>query len=1041
MAANKFATMLHNKTNKPTVILVYAILEWVLIILLLLNSFFWYLITVFAEYFGLKPPCIWCSRVDHILDPKKSKNSNVCEKHSTEISKLAYCSSHGKLAESNELCEDCSSSKHVGGKVVTISLVEEISNDSERNWRICSCCKLSFSREVYSPYVLIKPSWGILDYTQKENLIEEAPDESGFTKRIREEKGVSDSDSEEEHEMFSDGEDCLRSCKEIEMDGDHVVESIGDDSKMVVEGRDDVFIRSSDASLELISSESFSDRYDHRIFPIELIDDTTLMTQSFSGFQEFKSEIDGGFEELKIEEHGEPISENKTDICENDVFSVSHAEEQNMGRFAELFDQVAVENLDAPSVFEEKELLLAGEESNSDSLISGEAFHQEPIKYPENCVPISSATCPQEDPSFLSEEDVAQGEETNSDSLISGEAFHQEPINYPEDCVPISSATCPQEDQSFLSEEDVAQGEETNSDSLISGEAFHQEPINYPEDCVPISSATCPQEDQSFLSEEDVAQGEETNSDSLISGEPSHEEPINYPEDCEHISSATCPQEDQSFLSEEDVAQDEETNSDSLISGETSHQEPINYPEDCEHISSATCPQEDHFFLNEGDVAQNSISSDRFTTTEGPNENEEVAVLSRTMFVGRDEQGIINHNLSIRPEVNYVEDDKVPETPTYVGYIHHLHKKFLVLDKKESGAEESLDGSLISEVDGEGVLTSDRLRSAMRALYTELEEERNASTIAANETMAMITRLQEEKASMQMEALHYQRMMEEQSEYDQEALQLLNELMVKREKEKQELEGELETLRNKVLYYETKGTTSKTSSLDDDEHSICHDREGVDEYVLDCYEDRKIKNTPTDTVLDLGNILLESAKHMSTLHESLANFEEERQSILDQLKALEGKLFTLGEDEEEFTENGFENHDDHVDVNGFSDGFGRNYHEERGMGLKAKRLLPLFDAVENENEEELLNNGSNCASSDEKLAIEEEVGHLYERLQALEADREFLNHCVSSMKKGDKGMNLLQEILQHLRDLRSVELRAKNSANGGDHTFTEINER
>ena len=52
--------------------------------------------------------------------------------------------------------------------------------------------------------------------------------------------------------------------------------------------------------------------------------------------------------------------------------------------------------------------------------------------------------------------------------------------------------------------------------------------------------------------------------------------------------------------------------------------------------------------------------------------------------------------------------------------------------------------------------------------------ERSASTIAANQTMAMITRLQEEKAAMQMEAPQYQRMMEEQSEYDQEALPSCN---------------------------------------------------------------------------------------------------------------------------------------------------------------------------------------------------------------------------------------------------------------------------
>jgi hypothetical protein len=68
-------------------------------------------------------------------------------------------------------------------------------------------------------------------------------------------------------------------------------------------------------------------------------------------------------------------------------------------------------------------------------------------------------------------------------------------------------------------------------------------------------------------------------------------------------------------------------------------------------------------------------------------------------------------------------------------------------------------------------------------------------------TMAMINRLQEEKAAMQMESLQYQRMMEEQSEYDQEAVQMLNELVVKREKEKEEVEkGILGNIKIQSLY-------------------------------------------------------------------------------------------------------------------------------------------------------------------------------------------------------------------------------------------------
>ncbi|XP_010459554.1 PREDICTED: probable myosin-binding protein 5 [Camelina sativa] len=86
-------------------------------------------------------------------------------------------------------------------------------------------------------------------------------------------------------------------------------------------------------------------------------------------------------------------------------------------------------------------------------------------------------------------------------------------------------------------------------------------------------------------------------------------------------------------------------------------------------------------------------------------------------------------------------------------------------------------------------------RKSLMDLYMELDEERSASAVAANNAMAMITRLQAEKAAVQMEALQYQRMMDEQAEYDQEALQSMNGLLVKREEEMKELEAEIEAYR------------------------------------------------------------------------------------------------------------------------------------------------------------------------------------------------------------------------------------------------------
>ncbi|KAJ7124683.1 hypothetical protein O6H91_Y562000 [Diphasiastrum complanatum] len=81
---------------------------------------------------------------------------------------------------------------------------------------------------------------------------------------------------------------------------------------------------------------------------------------------------------------------------------------------------------------------------------------------------------------------------------------------------------------------------------------------------------------------------------------------------------------------------------------------------------------------------------------------------------------------------------------------------------------------------------------AIRALYTELEEERKAAAVAAEETMAMISRLQKEKAAVEMEARQYQRMVEEKAFYDQEAISQLTSIVLRKEEEKLSLAKEVE---------------------------------------------------------------------------------------------------------------------------------------------------------------------------------------------------------------------------------------------------------
>lgn len=86
-------------------------------------------------------------------------------------------------------------------------------------------------------------------------------------------------------------------------------------------------------------------------------------------------------------------------------------------------------------------------------------------------------------------------------------------------------------------------------------------------------------------------------------------------------------------------------------------------------------------------------------------------------------------------------------------------------------------------------------RTARASLFVELEEERAAAATAADEAIAMITRLQNEKASFEMEARQYHREVEEKFSYDEEKMNILREILVKRDIDYHVLEKEIEAYR------------------------------------------------------------------------------------------------------------------------------------------------------------------------------------------------------------------------------------------------------
>ncbi|PIA63844.1 hypothetical protein AQUCO_00201284v1 [Aquilegia coerulea] len=927
MEGNKFATMLHRNTNKISIILIYAVLEWILIILLLLNSLFSHLITKFAIYFGLKRPCPWCSRIDHCFEHEKTRNSYqdlVCETHATEISQLGYCTKHKNLAKIHCMCKDClfsqplspRSSADVEQKISFLSCVAEQKFDTGETNSKCSCCDVSLSRDLYPPYLSLCEK---REYEEKEE-----------ENTVTEDRILSYVDEGQDFQGRADKEDFTKSllsfqCKEIDINEDDMVDAAQTTEKDSI--KEDAFgspikginaFRSPEDNLKsscnsMLKLENWSDFDDHFLITIESIDNLASKKQNLLRHRE----VDSG-ESRELEGLLDSVSQiqNRIDWVDGMLLSAKR--------------ETAVHLVE-----DENNTMCAVQEAQLD-------VWEPELEYMNKA----------EVKNFI----VMLDEKCNADS-----------IQLLPDQVPLT------EDAQALSVDDD------------SNKVFER-----------------------VMEDSNASTGMKLE---MIETEISVEELIDQSQPHDPIPSFSCAR-DNSLIECNDAGN---------------------------ITSSKTVLSEDEQSLKKGEDA--SIKGSSMTFEEH-----------------------INHQLSKNLEVNNVVEENATDVSSQFEDLQYLKKRPL-LKKEESGIEESLDGSFNSEISGEeGVLTIEHLKSVLKeerrarcALYEELEEERSANAIAAKQTMEMITRLQEEKATTQMEALQYQRMMDEQSEYDQEALQLLNELVVKVEKEKHELQMELEMHRKKVFHYEVKDrrrmkrktselsrnlSASFSNSEDSDQLLVDFDHESIDEDSYNGHPESSI-NTPANGVLNLEDLDLESSKHMTILDESLADFEAEKLSILEKLKELEEKLFTLSDEEGEYFEDvkpvvlfpedkneDFSSHD--FNSNGFCKNFESGHHKERGNtspdangshyennGMETLDVAP--------NEERSLTAGSQKNSSismtiNRKLAIEEEVDNVYERLHALEADREFLKQSISSLKKGDKGMDLLQEILQYLRDLRSVEL-------------------
>ncbi|KAJ0982390.1 hypothetical protein J5N97_010645 [Dioscorea zingiberensis] len=886
-----------------------TVLEWFLILLLFVYAFFSYLVTKFARLCKLKTPCLFCSRLDHILGNEKAGfyMHLICNSHKSEISSSAYCHVHQRLAEIHEMCDDC-----------LLSWATE---------------KSSYHR-IYKT-LMSKLGVGLDDNEDVDLALHPVVDDDHLENESHGEDGIQVPLLKKD--PVSQGTRRCSCCSELFTDRPHTFSLLK--SK---------HIKSEVADISLSSSAG------HRQLPRK--NDLIKSRDKPMGTGKiYNSENDGfdrlphvGYSELKITSD----TESEAQLSDDDMNDLVHLNE--------------VPKEDVP-----RSLQLEPVDPNPNSLITA------PLS-----VDMATEALIQPSPPLL-EPLVSDNEPQHLDK-------HHELSS------PVSGAT-----GHGLEEFNWSRVEVAEKPPVPSGSVAQTVPVE-------VSNAK-----PTFISA--ISSGEFSkalNSSELNSGKS-------------HILNNLSPA--------------------------------MHVPMDLN----------DAYKLAVG--SKGSLPSPTFAEIisgrDSSRVHEDLRILLSQISSSRGLELPWN-DMTPSPRIQGLGDELKSLDASSSIILQNITKR-LSIERNESGVE-SLDGSLVSEIEGESPI--DRLkrqieldRKSMSILYKELEEERNASAIAANQAMAMITRLQEEKAGMVMEALQYQRMMEEQAEYDQEALQKTNEILTQREKEIQDLEAELECYRKR---FSDEPLSDKfiepSSNIDTAEknlpnkvlvkESICHMKSAQDVMVA-----------------------LDPSTLSDPLKDPLLDFEDEKIHIAECLKKLERKLQLFSNngtyvdvpgsnadkddssDEKWELVNGVSHEHDNTQLKDIITSNGHYSVEEAGSSdldypqwddlpqndaqvvgnEHVKRSAPQFSDKENHKETPLhcgavhtAEHFSLTSKESDSVALQNEILSLNERLMALEADRNFLEHAIDSLRNRNDGVQFVRDIACYIRELRKMGITP------GDHSVS-----
>ncbi|TXG65992.1 hypothetical protein EZV62_007267 [Acer yangbiense] len=1013
-----------------------AVLEWLLIFFLFTDAILAFLITRFAHYCKLQTPCLLCSRLDHVLGNTKLNYywDLICSNHKLEISSLVFCHAHNKLVDVHGMCENCLLSFATINKSNMETyrlLVGKVGDESgfgcdedpllegqqttRSSIKHCSCCNEPWISRVSVEKLIQHKS---IDFKTAEfdvPLSGAGGHNLNYVKRS-DKPSVSNRVSHPRS-----GVDALSHVgyRELKITSDTESELLSDDDDYdAIALIHETDVHKEDLAAQLVQLDPFIITRSNDSALERLIDPVYAVAPSLLDSKEKSDVIDTRYgtsiASIPAEGHGlEELNWEKAD------FKADHSLHSNI---------ISVDNVRSSSNAEKTSI----DVSKESKFISLDAVLTSPNAG-------KASTVVSKESKFISLDAVLTSPKESE--LI----YHDVPslsnsTEYPVDVsresklisideVPLSSTAVDEADKSKL----ISVDEVPLSSNVVETLVDAADKINLISvDEVPLSS-----NDRDTSSE--VSKDSKvifTDDAPLMSS--AMESPVKAPK--ENCVTRSVELQETSVTGNEEICK---TGSVPNTSNETAVER--------NSILNDTGLQPSNL-LDLSDAYKVAVSNrgrqlagvlaEQWSIKDSSRLSEDLKLLLTQLSATR---GFDQSTPDMSPKVS-INSDEVKTSDASSSNGMHILQKMISLERNESGLE-SLDGTAVSEIEGENLV--DRLKrqiehdkKLLTAVYKELEEERNASTVAVNQAMAMITRLQEEKASLHMEALQNLRMMEEQAEYDMEALQNTNDLLAEKEKEIQDLEDEIEFYRKKY----------PNESMLENIMASTHDLETreikMDHSEVTCVKESASADTKSVTGTPKTNTLSEDM-NSAALKNPLLDFEDERLYILQNLKKLEKKLYMfsyngLSSDfvNGKYNVNEGDEVSDSKDLNREGDSQLNSEAEVKDLPMlndaSTSKGSPRTDVHDSTLENPQLSSKENidfdysgqcspvaCTGTD-LAALGNEVSDLNERLEALEADQNFIELTINSLRKGEEGVQFIREIASHLQELRRIGIQRRD---------------